>query len=98
MENNSRRNHHKVHTHTITLDTNTRKNTVIRKNDLAIVTETKPLETTEKPRLKHMVACKTVGEYKRNQEKIKRFCLEEKATKAREEEQRAKLCRTKNPL
>ena len=30
-------------THTITLDTNTRKNTVIRKNDLAIVTETKPL-------------------------------------------------------
>ena len=25
-----------------------------------------------------MVACKTVGEYKRNQEKIKQFCLEEK--------------------
>ena len=24
-----------------------------------------------------MVACKTVGEYKRNQEKIKKFCLEE---------------------
>ena len=33
-----------------------------------------------------MVACKTVGEYKRNQEKIKKFCLEEakqqKVTKA----------------
>ena len=24
-----------------------------------------------------MVACKTVSEYKRNQEKIKKFCLEE---------------------
>ena len=24
-----------------------------------------------------MVACKTVGEYKRNQEKIRKFCLDE---------------------
>ena len=24
-----------------------------------------------------MVACKTIGEYRRNQEKIKKFCLEE---------------------
>ena len=84
--------------HTITLDTNTRKNPVIRKNDLAIVTETKPLETTEKPRLNHVVACKTVGEYKRNQAKLKRFCLEEKANKAKEEEERAKLARPNNPL
>ena len=76
--------------HTITIDTPLRKNTVIRKNHLAIVNEQKPIrETTEeqqKPRLIHMVACKTVGKYKRNQEKIKKFCLEEakqeKATKA----------------
>ena len=70
--------------HTITLDTNTRKNSVIWKNDLAIVTKTKPIETAEKPRLIHRVACKTVGESKRNQEKLKRFCSEEKANKARE--------------
>ena len=67
--------------HTITIDTSLRKNTVIRKNDLAIVTEKKALPTDQaienKPRLIHMVACKTVGEYKRNQEKIKKFCLEE---------------------
>ena len=56
---------------TITLDTNTRKNTVIRKNDLAIINETKP-------RLMHFVACKTVREYNRNQEKIKQFLLTEK--------------------
>ena len=62
--------------HTITIDTPLRKNTVIRKNDIAIATETKPLPET-KPRLIHMVACKTIGEYRRNQEKIKKFCLEE---------------------
>ena len=48
---------------TITLDTNTRKNRVIRKNYLAIVNETKP-------RLMQFVACKTVREYNRNQEKL----------------------------
>ena len=57
----------------ITLDTHNCKNTVIRKNDLAIVNETKP-------RLIHFVACKTVREYKRNQEKIKEFLLTEKKT------------------
>ena len=66
--------------HTITLDTPLRKNTVIGKNDLAIVTEKKALPTPQiieqKPRLINMVACKTVGDYKRNQEKIN-FCLEE---------------------
>ena len=56
--------------HTITVDTPLRNNTVIRKSDIVIATETKP-------RLIHMVACKTVGEYKRNQEKIRKFCLEE---------------------
>ena len=61
--------------HTITIDTPLRKNTVIRKNDIAIATETKPI--SEKLRLNHMVACKTVGEYKRNQEKIRKFCLDE---------------------
>ena len=53
--------------HTITIDTPLRKNTVIQKNDIAIATETKPIP--EKPKLIHLVACKTVGEYKRNQEK-----------------------------
>ena len=37
-------------------------------------------------------------EFKRNQEKIKRFCLEEKANKAREEKVKAKLARAVNPL
>ena len=58
---------------TLTLDTHNRKSTVIRKNDLDIVNETKP-------RLIHFVACKTVREYKRNQEKIKEFLLTEKKT------------------
>ena len=56
---------------TTTLDTHNRNDTVIRKNDPAIVNETKP-------RLIHFVACKTVREYKRNQEKIKEFLLTEK--------------------
>ena len=56
---------------TITLDTHNRKNVVVRKNDLAIINETKP-------RLMHFVACKTVREYNRNQEKIKEFLLTEK--------------------
>ena len=33
-----------------------------------------------------MVACKTVGEYKRNQEKIKKFCLEEAKQKKIQEQ------------
>ena len=82
--------------HTITLDTDNRKNTVIRKNDLAIVTETKPREPEPepKPRLIHMVACKTVGEYKRNQEKIRKFCLEEKAALAKQQEAQARSSRS----
>ena len=77
--------------HTITIDTPLRKNTVIRKNDLAIVTEQKPIpeltKELQKPRLIHMVACKTLAEYKRNQEKIKKFCLEEaKQLKTRNKE------------
>ena len=64
--------------HTITIDTPRRKNTVIRQNGIAIATETKPLPPPEpKARFIHMVACKTVGEYKRNKEKIRKFCLEE---------------------
>ena len=73
---------------TITLDTNTRKNTVIRKNDLAIVNETKP-------RLMHFVACKTVREYNRNQEKLKYFLLTEKKL-AKQFKQRDQLDRPKN--
>ena len=75
--------------HTITLDTTNRKNTVIRKNDLAIVTEKIHHEPEPKPRLMHMVACKTVGEYKQNQEKIRKFCSEEKAEQARQQESKA---------
>ena len=45
-----------------------------------------------------MVACKTRGEYTRNQAKIKKFCLEEKANTAKEEEEGAKLDRANNPL
>ena len=40
-----------------------------------------------------MVACKTVGEYKRNQEKIRKFCLDEKAALAKQQEAKAKLTR-----
>ena len=67
--------------HTITLDTNYRKNTVIRKNNSAIVT--KPITQQQEPappakRLIPMVACKSLREHNNNQEKIKKFCLEEK--------------------
>ena len=55
--------------HTITIDTPKRKDTVIRKSDIAIATETIP----DKPRLIDFVACKTVGDYNRNREKIKKF-------------------------
>ena len=44
-----------------------------------------------------MVPCKAVGEYKRNQEKIRNFCLEEKAAIAKQQEAKAKLTRA-NPL
>ena len=67
--------------HTIKLDTDNRKNTVIRKSNLAIVTQ--PLlsqhkRTSPPKRLIHMVACKSLREYKNNKEKTKQFCLEEK--------------------
>ena len=81
MEYYRRRNNHGFSPQTITIDTPLRKNSVIRKDDLAIVTEKKPIiepvTTEQKPRLIHVVACKTVGEYKRNQAKIGMFCLEE---------------------
>ena len=69
--------------HTVTINTPKRRNTVIKKNDLALATESiphpplQPNPPETKPRLIHMVACKTVGEHKRNQEKIRKFCLEE---------------------
>ena len=65
------------------------KNTVIRKSDLAIVTQ--PIthqqeQATPAKRLIHMVACKSLREYNNNQEKIKKFCLEEKRqTKLRQQ-------------
>ena len=50
--------------HTITIDTPTRKNTVVRKSDISIATDTRTLVRTmqAKPRLMEFVACKTVGE------------------------------------
>ena len=46
--------------HTIPLDTNNRKNTVVRNSALAVVTQTLPTpperNTNNKPRLIHMVA------------------------------------------
>ena len=60
--------------HTITLDTNNCKNTVIRKSELAIVTQPITHQQEQAPpakRLIHMVACKLLREYNNNQEKIK---------------------------
>ena len=56
---------------TITFDTYNRKNSIIRKNDLAIVTETKP-------RLMQFLACKIVSEYNRNREKMNQHLLTKK--------------------
>ena len=52
---------------TITIHTHTRKDTVIRKSDIAIATDTKTLLRTiqAKERLMEFVGCKTVGEYDR---------------------------------
>ena len=72
--------------HTITIDTPKRKNTVIRKSDKTIATETIP----DKPRLIDFVACKTVGEYKRNREKIKKFYLDEKKKKEKPAEEQTR--------
>ena len=72
---------------TISIDTHNRTNTRIRKSDLAIAIETyqKPtLPQENHPRLIHFVACKTVREYNRNKEKIRKFCLEEKKQLQRE--------------
>ena len=74
---------------TITLDTITRKNTVIRKNDLEIINETKS-------RLMHFVACKTVRDYNRNQEKIKQFLLTEKK-QFKQSKQKGQLDRPEEP-
>ena len=72
---------------TISIDTHNRINTRIRKSDLAIATKTyqKPTKSQEnKPRLIHFVACKTVREYNKNKEKIRKFRLEEKKQLQRE--------------
>ena len=64
--------------HSITIDTQNCKNTVIRINDILISTETTPKPTEPRHRLISFVACKTVGEYNRNKRKIRKFCLAEK--------------------
>ena len=72
--------------HTITLDTDKRKNTLIKNTDLAIVTQTLPTPpdtyTNDKRQPIHMVACKTVNEYHSNQRKLRRFYLEEQAARS----------------
>ena len=76
--------------HTITMDTNNRKNTVIRESDLAIVTQPlAPHQRQPSPpkRLIHMVACKSLREHNNNKEKIKQFCLEEKRQMKQRQEQ-----------
>ena len=60
--------------HTNTIDTNNRRSTVIRINDIAISTETRPKPPEPKLRLINFVACKTVGEYNRSKRKIEKFC------------------------
>ena len=52
---------------------------MIRNNDIAISSETRPLPQEPKLRLINFVACKTIGEYNRNKRKIEKFCLAEKA-------------------
>ena len=74
--------------HTITIDTHNRKNTVIRNNDIAISTKTRPLPQEQKQqepklRLINFVAWKTVGEYNRNKRKIEKFCLAEETQLAK---------------
>ena len=57
---------------TITLDTDKRKNTVIGKSDIAIVTQPLPVhqkQTSPPKRLIHMVASKYLKEYNRNKKK-----------------------------
>ena len=39
-----------------------------------------------------MVACKTFGEYKRNQEKIRKFCLDERADLAKNKRPKQNNC------
>ena len=70
--------------HTISIDTHNRKNNVIRKSDIAISSEKRPIPQEQKPqepklRLINFFACKTVGEYNRNKRKIEKLCLAEKA-------------------
>ena len=82
---------------TLSIDTHNRENTRITKCDLAIATETHqkqtPPQTQEpKPGLMHFVACKTVREYNRNREKIRKICLEEKKHIQREHPQREEQC------
>ena len=81
MEHHRRLNSHQILTthnhHRYTF----KKKHINQKNDLAVVTEkkalTKPQIIEQTPSLIHIVPCKTGGEYKRKQEKIKKFCLEE---------------------
>ena len=52
---------------------------MIRNNDIAISSETRPVPQEPRLRLINFVACKTIGEYNRNKRKIEKFCLAEKA-------------------
>ena len=69
--------------HTITIDTRTRKNTVIRKSHIAIAADKRTLVRTiqAKPQLMELVVLKTIGEYNRNTEKLRKFYLDEQKAK-----------------
>ena len=79
------------HLANIIIDTPTRKNTVVRKSGIAKATDTRTSVRTKqaKPRLMKFVACKTVGEYNRKEENIRKFCLDEQKTKEAEEQKQS---------
>ena len=70
--------------HSITVDTQNRKDTVIRKNVVANATE-----IFEKNQIYQICRIENRGEYDRNREKIQKFYLDEQKEK-REQEEKAK--------
>ena len=62
------------HRHLLTeKQVNSKKNFIAAATQTKLIPETKSIPET-KPSLIHMVACKTVREYKRNREKLQKCC------------------------
>ena len=74
MEHKSKWNNHKIHTSNKAIDTHLKKNTAIRKNNLAVVTESKHLIISTIP-------CKIANKYIHNQKIKGKLCLEEERNK-----------------